>query len=147
MRATEIARKMVTSWGLSSMGPLTFGEEEAGEVFLGRTVNQRNEVSNKTAEAIDAEVQAIIDRNYDRAKKLLVENIAKLHIMAKTLIKYETIDSHQIEQIMSGKEPSPPKDWDLGKPSSASPKEADVSKPKGKASKMNDLGEQSTDIL
>lgn len=111
MRATEIARKMVTSWGLSSLGPLTYGEEE-NEVFLGRSVSQRKEVSDATAQQIDIEVRAIIDRNYDRAKTILNENLDKLHIMAQTLIKYETIDADQIAEIMSGKEPSPPADWD-----------------------------------
>ena len=111
MRATEIARKMVTLWGLSSLGPRTFAEEEA-EVFVGRTMNQRNEVSDKTAEAIDKEVRKIIDRNYDRAKEILVAKIDILHLMANTLIKYETIDSKQIGEIMEGREPPPPKDWD-----------------------------------
>lgn len=114
MRATEIARKMVTSWGLSNMGPLTFGEEE-GEVFLGRTVNQHKEISDKTAQEIDAEVREIIDRNYQRAKEILLANMDKLHMMAEGLIKYETIDAKQIQEIMSGQEPSPPDDWEATK--------------------------------
>lgn len=115
MRSTEIARKMVTTWGLSNLGPLTFGEEE-GEIFLGRTVNQHKEMSDRTAQQIDDEVRTIIDRNYRRAKEILVSNIDKLHIMADSLIKYETIDSDQIKEIMSGKEPSPPTDWGSSKP-------------------------------
>ncbi|PUT39713.1 ATP-dependent zinc metalloprotease FtsH [Legionella taurinensis] len=111
MRATEIARKMVTSWGLSDLGPLTFGEEE-GEVFLGRSVSQRKEVSDKTAEHIDEEVRKIIDRNYERARTILVAAMDRLHVMAEALIKYETIDTHQISEIMAGKEPTPPEDWD-----------------------------------
>lgn len=111
MRATEIARKMVTSWGLSNMGPLTFGEEE-GEVFLGRSVSQNKEISDRTAQHIDEEVRAIIDRNYQHAKALLSENLEKLHLMAEGLIKYETIDAKQISEIMTGKPPSPPDDWD-----------------------------------
>ncbi len=111
MRATEIARKMVTSWGLSSLGPLTFGQEE-GEVFLGRSVNQNKEVSDQTARQIDDEVRAIIDRNYIHAKQILTDNVDKLHKMADALIKYETIDAGQIKEIMEGKEPSPPKDWE-----------------------------------
>lgn len=111
MRATEIARKMVTSWGLSSMGPLTFGQEE-GEVFLGRTVNQNKEVSDQTAQQIDQEVRAIIDRNYQRAQEILNANLDKLHLMADGLIKYETIDAQQLQEIMSGKEPSPPDGWE-----------------------------------
>lgn len=113
-RATEIARKMVTSWGLSALGPLTFGEEE-GEVFLGRTVSQHKEVSDSTAQQIDDEVREIINRNYQRAKDILVENIEKLHLMAEGLIKYETIDAKQIEEIMTGKPISPPRDWDAAK--------------------------------
>ncbi|MBA2650725.1 MAG: ATP-dependent zinc metalloprotease FtsH [Tatlockia sp.] len=114
MRATEIARKMVTSWGLSNMGPLTFGEEE-GEVFLGRTVNQHKEISDKTAQQIDDEVRVIIDRNFQRAKELLLANLATLHMMAEALIKYETIDAKQIAEIMGGNEPSPPEDWESSK--------------------------------
>jgi cell division protease FtsH len=111
MRATEIARKMVTSWGLSNMGPLTFGQEE-GEVFLGRSVSQNKEVSDKTAQQIDQEVLAIIERNYKHAYEILSANLDKLHLMADGLIKYETIDAEQIKEIMSGKEPSPPDDWE-----------------------------------
>jgi len=110
MRSTEIARKMVTSWGLSELGPLTYGEEEE-EVFLGRAMNKRKEMSDQTAQQIDNEVRKIIDRNYNRAKDILVSNMDKLHLMAQSLIKYETIDIQQIREIMSGKEPTPPQDW------------------------------------
>lgn len=115
MRSTEIARKMVTSWGLSTLGPLTFGEEEE-EVFLGRSMNKHKEMSDRTAQQIDDEVRAIIDRNYKRAKEILVTNMDKLHLMAESLIKYETIDLKQIQEIMSGKEPTPPEDWGSSKP-------------------------------
>ncbi|KTC81196.1 ATP-dependent zinc metalloprotease FtsH [Legionella cherrii] len=115
MRSTEIARKMVTTWGLSTLGPLTFGEEEE-EVFLGRSMNKHKEMSDRTAQQIDDEVRAIIDRNYKRAKEILVSNMDKLHLMAQSLIKYETIDFKQIQEIMSGKEPSPPEDWGSSKP-------------------------------
>ena len=111
MRATDIARKMVTSWGLSALGPLTFGQEE-GEVFLSRTVNQNKEISNETARMIDEEVRVIIDRNFLRAKTILTDNLKILHLMAEGLIKYETIDASQIKEIMDGKDPSPPADWD-----------------------------------
>ncbi|WP_040536382.1 ATP-dependent zinc metalloprotease FtsH [Legionella drancourtii] len=110
MRSTEIARKMVTTWGLSPLGPLTFGEEEE-EVFLGRSMNKHKEMSDRTAQQIDDEVRAIIDRNYQRAKEILLANMDNLHLMAQSLIKYETIDAQQISEIMSGKEPSPPQDW------------------------------------
>ena len=110
-RATEIARNMVTKWGLSErLGPLTYSEEEA-EVFLGHSVTQHKLVSDETAHVIDEEIRSIIDRNYERAEKLLKENIKKLHLMAEALIKFETITSDQIDDIMAGKSPRPPKDW------------------------------------
>ncbi|MDX2345621.1 MAG: ATP-dependent zinc metalloprotease FtsH [Legionella sp.] len=112
MRATEIARKMVTSWGLSSLGPMTFGEEEEGEVFLGRSMSSNKEMSDKTAQMVDAEVRVIIERNYQRATKIVSENRDKLNLMAEGLIKYETIDAKQIKEIMAGELPSPPDDWD-----------------------------------
>jgi len=100
-RATEIARKMVTSWGLSSMGPRTFGQEES-EVFLGRSVQQNKEISDKTAEQIDNQVQEIILRNYQRASEILRSHLDELHLMADYLMRFETIDSPQIQKIMSG---------------------------------------------
>ncbi len=110
-RATEIARNMVTKWGLSErLGPLTYGEDD-GEVFLGHTVTQHKVVSDETAHVIDEEVRSVIDRNYLRSENLLKDNEKSLHAMADALIKYETIDSDQIEDIMNGKEPRPPKDW------------------------------------
>ncbi len=109
-RTTEIARNMVIKWGLSGLGPLTYGEEDS-EVFLGRSVTQHKSISDDTARLIDAEVHAIIDRNYQRAEILLKENIEILHAMAKTLLKYETIDSGQIDDLMAGNTPKPPKDW------------------------------------
>ena len=111
MRATEIARKMVTAWGLSNLGPLTYGQEE-GEVFLGRSLNQNKEISDQTAQQIDEEVREIIDRNFNRAKQILQDNIDLLHLMANSLIQYETIDASQIQEIMDGHEPTPPEDWD-----------------------------------
>ncbi|HKK14896.1 MAG TPA: ATP-dependent zinc metalloprotease FtsH [Gammaproteobacteria bacterium] len=116
-RSTEIARNMVTKWGLSDkLGPLTYGEDD-GEVFLGHSVTQHKNVSDETAHAIDGEIRAIIDRNYKHAEKLLREHMDKLHLMAEALIKYETIDSHQIDDIMGGRPPRPPQDWN-DKPSS-----------------------------
>ena len=117
-RATEISRAMVTKWGLSEkMGPLSYGEED-GEVFLGHSVTQHKAVSDDTANSIDQEIRRIIDTNYERAVKLITENMDKLHIMAKALIKYETIDKDQIDDIMNGKEPRPPEDWIDDEPSS-----------------------------
>ncbi|MCC7329303.1 MAG: ATP-dependent zinc metalloprotease FtsH [Gammaproteobacteria bacterium] len=111
-RATEIARNMVTKWGLSErLGPLTYTEED-GEVFLGRSVTQHKQVSDVTIHAIDEEVRKIIDSNYVRAESILRENMDKLHAMAGALIKYETIDEPQLKDIMAGREPRPPDGWD-----------------------------------
>jgi cell division protease FtsH len=111
-RATDLARNMVTKWGLSErLGPLTYSEDD-GEVFLGRSVTQHKQVSDDTAHAIDEEVRRIIDSNYARAKQLLEDNMDKLHMMAEALVKYETIDEHQIKDIMAGRQPRPPADWD-----------------------------------
>lgn len=110
-RATEIARNMVTKWGLSEkLGPLSYAEDE-GEVFLGRSVTQHKSVSDDTARLIDTEIREIIDRNYGRAYKILNEDIETLHAMAQALMKYETIDAKQIDDIMKGNEPKPPVDW------------------------------------
>jgi cell division protease FtsH len=111
-RATQLARNMVTKWGLSEkLGPLTYSEDD-GEVFLGHSVTQHKAISDDTARAIDEEIRVIIDRNYQRAEKILNENEDKLHKMAKALMKYETIDSDQIDDIMNGKDPRPPSGWD-----------------------------------
>jgi cell division protease FtsH len=121
-RATGIARNMVTQWGMSDrMGPLAYNEEET-EIFIGKSVGRQKTVSDETAHAIDSEIRIIIDRNYKRAVGLLKENEDKLHLMADALMKYETIDADQIDEIMDGKEPGPPKDWgdDETKPSGQS---------------------------
>src|SRR6202163_3771213 len=111
-RATELARNMVTKWGLSDrLGPLTY-TEESGEVFLGRSVTQHKQVSDETAHAIDEEVRRVIEMNYKRAYKILQSNMDKLQAMSEALIKYETIDEEQIKDIMEGRVPRPPRDWD-----------------------------------
>ena len=111
-RATEIARNMVTKWGLSDkLGPLTYSEDE-GEVFLGRSVTQQKHVSPETAKLIDIEVRTIIDRNYQRAKDILKKHKKELDAMAAALMKYETIDRPQIIDIMEGRVPNPPEGWD-----------------------------------
>ncbi|MDC9724752.1 MAG: ATP-dependent zinc metalloprotease FtsH [Gammaproteobacteria bacterium] len=110
-RATKLAHNMVTKWGLSdNMGPMAYGEDE-GEVFLGRSVTQHKSVSDLTAKSIDEDIRNLINRNYSRAEDILKEHIEKLHIMTKLLMKYETIDSDQIDAIMEGREPGAPKDW------------------------------------
>jgi cell division protease FtsH len=120
MRSTELARNMVTKWGLSEkLGPLTYSDEQE-EVFLGHSVAQHKAVSDETAHDIDSEIRAIIDRLYARAETILKDNIDKLHLMAEALMKYETIDSDQINDIMTGKPPRPPRDWSDIEPSTPS---------------------------
>jgi len=117
-KATEIARNMVTKWGFSEkLGPLTYSEEE-GEVFLGRSVTQHKQVSDITVKVIDDEVRQIIDHSYDNASKIIKTNINRLHKMAEALIKYETLDENQINDVMNDKEPRPPEDWDQSDDSS-----------------------------
>jgi len=117
-RATDIARSMVTKWGLSDkLGPLMYSEEEE-EVFLGRSVTQHKNVSDDTAHAIDEEIRSFIDRNYERSRTLLIQNMDKLHLMADALIKYETIDEKQIDDIMGGRTPRPPANWEDSSPPS-----------------------------
>ena len=109
-RITEIARNMVTKWGLSErLGPLTYSEDE-GEVFLGHSVSRHKMVSDETAHVIDEEIRIIVDRNYKQAKQLLEAHVDRLHAMADALMEYETIDSLQIDDIMAGKPPRPPQD-------------------------------------
>jgi cell division protease FtsH len=110
-RATKMARNMATKWGLSDeLGPIAYGEEE-DEVFLGRSVTQHKNVSDDTARKIDEVVHGILDKAYNRTKTILTENLDKLHVMAKALLEYETIDVPQIDAIMEGREPPPPKGW------------------------------------
>jgi cell division protease FtsH len=110
-RATSLARSMVTRWGLSErLGPLAYAEEE-GEVFLGRSVTKHKSVSEETAHLIDEEIRSIIDRNYERSERILRENLDKLHMMADALVKFETIDRLQIDDIMEGRQPREPQSW------------------------------------
>jgi cell division protease FtsH len=111
-RATDLARNMVTKWGLSDrLGPLAYAEED-GEVFLGRSITQHKKVSDKTAHEIEEEVRKVININYEHARDILQTNLGKLHLMAEALIKYETIDENQIKDIMAGLQPKPPEGWD-----------------------------------
>lgn len=122
-RATSIARNMVTKWGLSErLGPQMYDEED-NEPFLGRSMSRPvHGQSDDTARLIDEEVKGILDTCYQTAKKTLEDNMDKLHVMADTLMEYETIDSNQIDQIMEGKKPGPPDGWgDDDKPESGSP--------------------------
>jgi cell division protease FtsH len=135
-RATKMARNMATKWGLSDeLGPITYGEDE-DEVFLGRSVTQHKSISNETASKIDEVVRGILDRAYARSRELLTANLDKLHTMAELLLQYETIDAHQIDDIMAGREPGPPADWtknaSTGTPPPPPPPKGDAGLPVGK---------------
>jgi cell division protease FtsH len=116
-RATELARNMVTKWGLSQrLGTLTYAEDD-GEVFLGRSVTQHKQVGDKTRDAIDEEIRRLIDDNYERARNILNTNLERLHVMADALMRFETIDEQQIHDIMEGRKPRAPQGWeDIGPP-------------------------------
>ena len=137
-RATDIARNMVTKWGLSEkLGPLSYSEDE-GEVFLGRSVTQHKNVADDTARVIDEEIRDFIDRNYQRAEQLLKDNEDILHSMSDALMKYETIDASQIDQLMERGEVSAPKDWtdndDSDTPSASAGEKKDEKEAKGDGS-------------
>ncbi|MDD5323123.1 MAG: ATP-dependent zinc metalloprotease FtsH [Methylococcales bacterium] len=130
-RATELARNMVTRWGFSDkLGPLVYGEE-SGQPFMGYPASQGSKVSSTVAHHIDEEIRAVIDRNYQRAETILQENISILHKMADSLMKWETIDKDQIDDLMAGKDPRPPKDDSElpGKPTYTKQDKVDISKP------------------
>jgi cell division protease FtsH len=108
-KATEMARRMVTEWGMSDeLGPMVYGENE-GEVFLGRAVTTHKNVSEATMQKVDSEIRRIIDQQYRVARNLIETNRDKVEVMAKTLLEWETIDSEQIADIMAGRPPRPPK--------------------------------------
>jgi cell division protease FtsH len=108
-RATEMARRMVTQWGMSdALGPMVYGENE-GEVFLGRSITTHKNVSEATMQKVDQEIRRIIDEQYARARKLIEDNRDKIEAMTKALLEWETIDAEQIEDIMSGRQPRPPR--------------------------------------
>ena len=110
-RATSIARDMVTRYGMTdALGPMVYAENE-GEVFLGRSVTKTTNMSEQTMEKVDSEVRRIIDEQYALARRLIEENSDKMHAMAKALLEWETIDSEQLDDIMAGRAPRPPKDW------------------------------------
>ena len=127
-RATSIARNMATKWGLTEkLGPLTYSEDE-DEVFLGRSVTQHKHVSDETAHLIDEEVRRIVEVAHKKAMEILQSRENILHLMADALIKYETIDGKQIDQLMEGKEPDPPDDWTESSPGPAGSETSDVDK-------------------
>ncbi len=117
-RATQIARDMVMRYGMTeALGPMVYAENE-GEVFLGRSVTKTTHMSESTMQKVDSEVRKIIDGQYDLAKRLIIENSDKMHAMAKALLEWETIEMEQIDDIMQGRPPRPPKDWSPRTPSS-----------------------------
>jgi cell division protease FtsH len=124
-RATEMARNMVTKWGLSDvMGPLMY-DEGGEEVFLGRSAGQPSKaMSDETALSIDREVRSIIDECYEKARSILDEHRSKMDLMAEALMQYETVDAEQIDAIMEGRKPNPPSDWTDGPSDSPSDPEA-----------------------
>ncbi|OOF51704.1 ATP-dependent metalloprotease [Rodentibacter genomosp. 1] len=110
--ATNIARNMVTQWGFSEkLGPILYSEDE-GEVFLGRSMAKAKHMSDETAHVIDEEVRAIVNRNYERARQLLIDNMDILHAMKDALVKYETIEEAQIKQLMNREPVTPPSGWE-----------------------------------
>lgn len=126
--ATNIARNMVTQWGFSDkLGPILYSEDE-GEVFLGRSMAKAKHMSDETAHLIDEEVRAIVTRNYERARQLLIDNMDILHAMKDALVKYETIEEEQIKQLMNREPVTPPAGWDdNGKASSEKTAEPNAS--------------------
>ncbi len=144
-KASEIARNMITKWGLSeNLGPLLYGQEES-EPFLGAAMGsgKNSNFSAETANAIDAEVRKLVDRNYARAKKILTKNTDKLHSMATALIKYETIDLQQIEDIMAGREVREPRGWSDRNNTSATGPTATQNKP---SDHSKSVGKPATDF-
>ena len=108
-RATDLARRMVTQWGMSDvLGPMVYGEEE-GEVFLGRSVTTNKNMSESTMQTVDKEIRRILDEQYALARRLLDENRDKVEAMTAALLEWETIDAEQVKDIMAGKPPRAPK--------------------------------------
>ncbi|WP_428354768.1 ATP-dependent zinc metalloprotease FtsH [Methyloprofundus sp.] len=141
-RATELARNMVTKWGFSQrLGPLAYSEEE-GEVFLGRSVTQHKSVADETSHTIDEEIRSIIDKNYERAEKILKDNEDILHAMAESLMKYETIDKDQIDDLMARRSVRDPQGWDDTEPPSQGNKVVDTVDAKQSAAPNADAAEQ-----
>ena len=110
--ATKLARSMVTRWGFSDrLGPLAYAEDQE-EVFLGHSVSRSKHISDDTQRIVDEEVRKLIDEGYQRAEKILRTNLPILHAMAEALLKFETLESSQIDEIMAGRAPTPPRDWE-----------------------------------
>lgn len=111
-QATNMAQKMVSSWGMSDeLGPRTYGEREH-EVFLGREMSTNRNLSNETAARVDKEVTRIIEEQYKRAREIIETHRDEIEVMAKALLEFETLDAEQIREIMAGRKPTPPKPGD-----------------------------------
>ncbi|MCK5905393.1 MAG: AAA family ATPase, partial [Gammaproteobacteria bacterium] len=137
-RATELARNMVTKWGLSEkLGPLAYSEDQ-NENYLGMGASQASHMSDDTAKEIDTEIRTFIDNNYQRAEDILKDNMDKLHLMAEALLKYETIDRNQIDAIMKGEIPPPPEDWNDDDSSSGALKSDDANLEEKEKSEKDD---------
>ena len=144
-RATQLARKMVTQWGFSKkMGPMLFAEEE-GEVFLGRSSSKSLNMSDETAQDIDSEITDFINRNYQRAEKVLQENRDVLETMKDALMKYETIDALQIDDLMARTTVRPPAGWD-DKDGSSSNSDSSNGKAAGESAEKTKNTEQSSQV-
>ena len=130
-RATAMARDMVTRYGMSDLGVMVYGENE-GEVFLGRSVTQHKNVSEATMQKVDAEIRRLIDEQYALARRLLEENRDKVEAMTKALLEWETIDAEQINDIMAGNPPRPPKP-SQSKPRSTTPSDTPGAEPSAAA--------------
>ncbi|HTT39625.1 MAG TPA: ATP-dependent zinc metalloprotease FtsH [Burkholderiales bacterium] len=128
-RATQLARRMVTEWGMSeALGPMVYGEND-GEVFLGRSITTHKNVSEATMQQVDAEIRRIIDQQYGLARRLLEENRDKVEVMAKALLEWETLDADQINDIMAGRPPRPPKPTPVAGPTSPPDSSASATTP------------------
>ena len=125
-RATQMARDMVTRYGMSDiLGPMVYAENE-GEVFLGRSITKTTHVSEETMRKVDAEIRRIIDEQYALARKLIEDNRDKVEAMTKALLEFETIDSEQIDDIIAGKPPRPPKSTGSTPPAGGKPSSGGV---------------------
>ncbi len=130
-KATDVARRMVTEWGMTdALGPMVYGENE-GEVFLGRSMTTHKSVSEATMQKVDAEIRRIIDQQYALARKLLEDNRDKVETMAKALLEWETIDADQINDIMAGRPPRPPKPTPTAPPPAPSDSSPSATAPTG----------------
>jgi cell division protease FtsH len=141
-RATTMARRMVTQWGMSkNMGTMVYSEDE-GEVFLGRSISSQRQVSETTMREVDAEIRRIIDDQYTRARKLLEDNRDKVEVMTKALLDWESIDEKQINAIMEGRPPEPPQESPPTPPADLDNDEEDDEDEKSDEKKNSNIGDE-----